>query len=332
MPLAPALVLLPLLVPGEEDVRALLPEAQTVRRIDVSWPEEEVRAFALAVGRAEGPEPAFEFYDVEATIDGKAAKARAGLVPVKGEWGAMRVAVATDEKGTVTRIRVLGDSKNVSEDSFLSQFVGRWAPVQIGPNSRLPLSSLLEKVALAREGSGEEAEKLQTLLRLKEKMDGIQLRADGILGALDRADLRVAAAQSRNLSKEFADLGPLWKDFAPVFLDPKDLAGIQPLAEAARKACEQVAAAAEKDKADPKEVRNLYLQTVDRACGRCHGYDDHRLRKPLQKAIGEQRDALGIGQGFFLVGHDVVPAGPHTIEDSRAVALAIKEILLRLPQ
>jgi len=313
---------------GEEDVRALLPEATTVRSLALAWPEEELRAIAMAVGRTEGPDPAFQYFEVEAAVDGKSAKLRAGLVPVQGKWGAMRVAAAVDERGTVVRIKILGDSKNVAEESFLSQFVGRWAPVQIGPNSRLSLSSLVEKRKEAEEGSGEEAAKLRTLFHLKEKMDEIQLRADGLLGAIDRGDLQVAAAQARNLSKEIGDVKPLWKDFAPVFLDAKDLPAIQALVDATSKACDEVAASA--GKGDAKATRDVYFQAVERACGRCHGYDDHRLRKPLQKAIGEQRDALGIGQGFFLVGHDVVPAGPHTIDDSRVVALAIKEILLRL--
>jgi hypothetical protein len=110
-------------------------------------------------------------------------------------------------------------------------------------------------------------------------------------------------------------------------LEGKEVEAFLKFAESSRKASDELVQALEKG--DATRAGNLFAVTLQQACARCHGFDDHRHRKPLTNAFEKFRAEAGVGPGWFLVGHDVIPA-PGEEAASQAVAFAIKEGLLVL--
>ncbi len=321
---------------GEADVRALLPDAQGTAPIEAKLSDADRSSIDRAVGRLSGPgspEPrsassgpsGIELYRTKAKVEGESTDLRVAIVPARGPKGEFRVAVAADASGIVQAAKVLGDAGGAGSERFLAQFVGPWATAHAAAATGAPLSALEEKRAAAK-GDGPQAKRLRTLLALRGIMLENQAASDAIYLLLERKEAAPAAPHARRISESLARLAALGPDLPPL-LEGKEVEAFVKFAEASRKASDELVQALEKG--DATRAGNLFAVTLQQACARCHGFDDHRHRKPLTNAFEKFREEAGVGPGWFLVGHDVFPA-PGEEAASQAVAFAIKEGLLVL--
>ncbi|HET6201947.1 MAG TPA: hypothetical protein VFI25_03995 [Planctomycetota bacterium] len=340
--LLPALSLLaPLLLPlgrsaGDADVRALLPDAQGIQPVEVRISEADEEAIARAVGRspagggvvvrgAAAPAPAIEVYRTRAKVEDEPRDLRVALVPAKGPKGGFRLAVAVDGEGIVRAAKALGDAGGAGSDKFLSQFLGEWATAHAGAATPRPLSALEEKRNAAK-GEGPEAKKLRTLFALRGLMVEDQAAADAIEQALGKKEAASAVPHAKRIAENLGKIAALGADLPPI-LEGKEVASFVEFAEATRKVAEELVQALEKG--DAARATNLSSTALQQSCARCHGFDDHRYRKPLTSAFEKLREEAGIGSGYFVVGHDVVPV-PGEEAASQAAAFAVKEAILVL--
>ncbi|MGH7149387.1 MAG: hypothetical protein ACREIU_01750 [Planctomycetota bacterium] len=329
-------LLLPILAsspPGEADVRALLPDAQGTAPIEAKLSDADRSSIDRAVVRTAGsgspearsPSAGIELYRTKAKVEGEPTDLRVAIVPARGPKGEFRVAVAADASGVVQAAKALGDAGGAGSEKFLAQFVGPWATARAAAATGSPLTALEEKRAAAK-GDGPQAKRLRTLLALRAIMLENQAASDAIALLLERKQAAPAAPHARKISEALARLAALGPDLPPL-LEGKEVEAFVRFAEASRKASEELAQTLEKG--DATRAGNLFAVTLQQSCARCHGYDDHRHRKPLTNAFEKFREEAGVGPGWFLVGHDVLPA-PGEEAASQAVAFAIKEGLLVL--
>jgi hypothetical protein len=315
-------------------VETLVPKARAILPSPLEIEDADRASIEAATGGTLGEIATFE----GTALDGRTKKdVRILYALAWGESGKarVRVAVAQGEKGEVRAARAVavepaGSAEPAAFDPLFDVFVGS-SGLRTNKESWKPITELEARRKAAEAGGGDEGKKLAFALRQVDTMRGIGEKTQ-TLPRLISAKATETEATARAVAEAFGEVA----SFAPelsVFLPKADVDAYASKALEARKVFESIAsaAAAAKTDADWKAVLDLTGEKAQRACGQCHGWDSHAFRKPLQGAFRNQvRGSLGIGEGYFVVGHDV-PAVPGVSSDeAQAAAHAVKKALLYL--
>ena len=240
-------------------------------------------------------------------------------LPIEGMKDA-QLALAANSKGEVAAAAVIsGKSVDKSWAPFLFQFVGSFG-LRLAANSENLPATLAERQKKASPSGSDEAKKLHALLTQKQLM-----WENGALNERLYEQVRAKNDKAGATAKEYAKLLGQLVDFSPkmsVVLEAGELKTYQDHFQSMKKASDQLAAQAGKGDWD-NVAKNL--RGIQNRCGRCHAWDGTHYQKPLEGAMMELRQQLGIDKGYFVVGHDVqLPDGVKK-EEAQIVASAVKK-------
>lgn len=311
----------------DSDLQLLLPGAKEIVKIEKKLSPEEVAKIEISTGgKFLAADKVLTVFQCLATPpDGGAVESlRAVFLPLDGQKDAM-LGVAANAKGESIAVAVIqGKTLDKSRGPFLEQFQGRWA-LRLTASSAFPPSKLAELQKKALTGTDPESRKLDSLLRQKKWMIENN-RVNGELGEMIRAKDANAAATAKDyllLQGQAMEFVLKMNDF----LETAEFKIYRDHFVEMKRAAESVQAALAKKDRD-WDGANRSLRAINNRCTKCHGWDTTHFRKPLELAMSELREQMGIGQGYFVVGHDVIaPAVGAKKDDAQALAFGVKRAL-----
>ncbi len=237
-----------------------------------------------------------ELYAGRGEFGGSEQAVRLAWVPIVGSPGDAAAVIALTDEGRFLAAAVLdADGDPVNEwDGFTSNLRFAVMPSPEGARPRAWLAARRAEVALDAET--EDQRLVAALLDLQRHMN----EQASVMNIRRGAHPLSPAEQLAMMRDRFGAVARLAPALEPILGDRR--------AEFVRLAEEASAAAAEA--IEPVEAGDLsrYREArsrVVKSCKACHGLTGHRLEGPLFEASAEKREALGIGDGFFEVGHDL---------------------------
>lgn len=315
-------------LPAQEasDLQLLLPGAKEVEKKEQSLSPEQIAKIERSTGgKFPGADKPWTVFHCQAVppAGGAPQALRAVFLPLEIQKDAM-LAVAANAAGETAALAVIqGKSVDKSRSPMLEQFQGSWG-LRLAANSENPPSHLAELQKKAQTGSDPESKKLQALLRQKQLMIENN-RWDALATEQIRSKDDQAPYSSRELAKVIAQLA----EFAPkmaVVLEPAELKIYQNHFNDMKKSADAASAALNK-KEKEWDLAGRSMRSLNNHCAKCHTWETHHFGKPLETAMIGLREEMGIGQGYFVVGHDVlVPEGTKR-EEAQAIAFAVKRAL-----
>ena len=241
------------------------------------------------------------------------------FLPLERMKGA-ELALAANAKGEVAAVGVIsGHSVDKSWSPFLAQFVGP-SGLQLTSNSENHPSVLADLQKKAVPNGNDEGKRLHALLSQKQFMWENGIRNERLYDQV-RAKSDKAAASAKEYAKFLGQV----VDFSPrmgALLEPGELKTYQEHLKEIKKASEQLGAQAAKNDWDGA---NKSLRSIQNRCGKCHGWDGSHYQKPLEGAMIELRESLGIGKGYFVVGHDVQSPQVGKKDEAQTIATTVKK-------
>ena len=200
-------------------------------------------------------------------------------------------------------------------------YLGRFAKKVLSPNSSNPPDMLRDLRAKAAAGADDKAKQLQALLSLNEAMMRVENREDAWDEVADRPEGKAVAKEMvEALEKALGGL----KQAGFVFTEasaadaPKAERQTAGLAKAAEKASGEAKAFLEAAEAGNGKLARQRLNAV--SCGSCHANN--------RKVFRQARLARGIGDGYFMPGHDLQPVPDDAKAGAEAVGQAVRKGLL----
>ena len=239
------------------------------------------------------------------------------VLTAKGPKGEFKVAVAVaPEERVIAGVRVLEnkDDPAAGSDDFLLQFDQyRYTADLWTPGSAL---SEVKQASAARKD--ERSKQIDGIFKLMSIMHPVEPTWWSMEAHLDSGD-KTAADEAERIAKSFGDTEPLVADFG--FLKTSS-------ADSFRRRLKEGIAELRKLSQHAKagkfvEARAVASEVRKSSCTLCHAGNERVFRI--------KRAELGIGNGFFTVGHDVKTTVPATASH-QAVASAIRLAVLILSE
>jgi hypothetical protein len=232
------------------------------------------------------------------------------VTAVPGPKGPVRLAVVVgkDHRGlqSIQRVVLLShkEDKAVEGEAFLGQFLERTATA----NAWNPPSAL-------DEAAKKDDPEVRRLLEFLRQMFRNHERYEALSAKLPKKDAG-AGEDAKSLAGLFEGLRGQADGFGAL-LKPDEGALFERYAREGQESAKRVESALAK-----KDFVAAQAALDEMGCAKCHG--------SFRKAFQTRRQALQIGDGYFKVGHDVLPAKPGAEESSQAVATGVKKGLLIL--
>jgi len=239
-------------------------------------------------------------------------------VTAKGPKGEIKlgVAIAPDDH-IVAGVKILEnkDDPAVASDEFLGQFDGLF---RYTVNLTNPASALAEARRGAAERKDAKAKQIDGLFKLMAIMHPVGEAWESLQRRLDKESPDVAA-DAEQVSKLFGEAEKVLPDLA--FLKPSQ---VESFRKRLKDSSRELGSLAQFAKAGRMvEARRSADEILKMSCSQCHA--------GTQRTFREKRAELGIGNGYFVVGHDLhAPAEPKA--SFEAAAAAIRKAVLILSE
>lgn len=259
---------------------------------------------------------------------GEGMKVRACLTVAKGPSGPIRLGLALDPRGAIFAARCFEHAEKVDfpAEEFCQQFVG----ASVTPSSyRSPkeLEATLAKVKQPDADQVPELLRAKVLLGIREQMETNGSRTGDVKERLSKKDARAAEAADA-LSKSLRLVEALVGKLSPY--KPEQTAALAGIAGKTRQAAEDVRDLAKKN--DWAGATKAFKDRLQDGCEKCHDWNDPLSNKKFYDAARWMRGDVGVGDGYWVVGHDCHAASEPSRALSQAVATGLKKALLLLDQ
>lgn len=292
----------------EAQLKAMVEGAKEVKKLSKPFSAEAQARIEKAMGKKfDKTELPPKLYAIAA---GREA-CTACVATAAGPKGAVRLAVVVgkDHRGlqSIQKVGILShkEDKAIEGEEFLLQFAERTATA-----NAYNAPSVLE------ETSKKDDPEIRRLLDFLHQMyRNHELHDSLVNGKVPKKDA-TAVDEAKELTSLFDRLRGQGGEFGTL-LKSGESAQFERLAREGHEAAKRGEAALAKK--DFVAAQSAY---DDIACNKCHG--------SFRKAFKDRRQALQIGDGYFQVGHDVLPAKKGADAASQAVAAGVRKALLIL--
>lgn len=238
--------------------------------------------------------------------------------------------IALDGENRLKEIAWFGEGSEPKPEGSWKKFLESFREKDVTryrSSLELPLAEFHKKIEQAQRGNAPQvAEELRTYALLRQKI---------VMEDIEHSYLFL----SDRLEKDEPDLLPAWEELSRSFdrlaanasalsgvLEEKAISRYKKNLEDSRAVMNQALAAFRKKQG--VVAKRLLDEDFQDSCSRCHGWDGHSLRRPLQRVMRSLREELGIGDGFFRAGFDAPPASLGKEKDEAAMSLALRGALL----
>ena len=306
----------------DADLKKLLPDVEGVkkstRKLDKAAREKVEKALG---GKLEDR-------DIPAIWEGRATVTSVGpdktrvlycAMTVKGPKGDVKLGVAlAPEDGRIAIVKILDnkDDKALDNLAFFQQFEG----FEYGASIHQPPSALDDARKKGKAGADAAAKELGSLLALTEKMHGVQADFEALEHKVDKQE-DGGAEPAKRLRDAFGEVDKMVSAFGG-FLQKGQLERFSAAMKASQKDIDAVTAAL-KDKKWADAGNALHRLSNDQ-CNKCHAWSRSRF--------GDKRNDLGIGNGYFVVGHELSAPADGPRDTFQAMATAVRKAVLILSE
>jgi hypothetical protein len=306
----------------QDDLKKILPDVEGVKRSARKLSNEaRARVEAAIERKLDDKEAAVQIWEGRASVPeanpNEKVRVLYTVASGKGPKGEFKigVAVAPDDR-VMAGVRVLEnkDDPAIASGEFLIQFeMFAYTANLANPGSALDEA---RKVGAARKD--DRSKQLDGIFKLHAIMHPVEAAWMKLQHNLDK-ESKDAAADADRLSKLFGDTEKVLPDFT--FLKQSQ---VESFRRRLRESVKNLGTVAERAKAGKMaEARAASAEVYRSSCSQCHA--------GTQRIFREKRLELGIGNGYFAVGHDVkAPEGPK--ESFQAAAQAIRLAVLILSE
>lgn len=302
----------------QDEIKKIIPDAEKVKKVVRKIGPESRRKIESALGQAlEEKDLTVTLYEafapVEAVSPTEKIKVSIVTVSTRGPKGLVRIGVAAsleDKVLGVVKILENGDDKAIESPAFMIQFDGFFYTADLY-NPPTVLAELFR--------SAEQDRELTVLVKQSGWMHRIGAHWDALtekLEAKDRGSLE-HVKESERLFAEVARQAP-----SISFLKDSQKDRFKGTAEAVVRYLKGVGQKISDGDYD-EALRELY-QAQSTTCGKCHG--------SFSRVFREERAKKKLGNGYFILDHDVHAPLAAPPETAQAVATAVKKALLLMSE
>ena len=308
--------------PRQDELKKMFPDIEGVKKSPRKLSKEAREKIEKAIeGKVDDRDANATIWEGKATVvdanPGEKARVLYMIVTAKGPKGEVKlgVAIAPDDR-VVAGVRVLEnrDDPALASGTFLDQFEG----FHYTANLSNPASALAEARKRGAERKDEKSKQLDGLFKLHAIMHPVEESWQRLQAHLDK-ESKDAAADAEQVIKLFGETEKVLPDFT--FLKTSQVDSFKRRLKESSKELGNLAQHARAGKM--VEARRSADEVLKMSCSQCHA--------GTQRIFREKRFELGIGNGYFSVGHDVKAIeGPR--ESLEAVAAAIRKAVLILSE
>jgi ribosomal protein L44E len=305
---------------GQDELKKMFPDIEGVKKSPRKLSKEARERVEKAIeGKLDDRDAFATIWEGRATVvdaaSGEKARVLYLTLAAKGPKGDFKlgVAIAPDDR-VVAGVRVLEnkDDPAVASDDFLVQFEGFHYSTSLAN----PASMLAEARNRVADRKDEKARHADGIFKLMSIMHPVQTAWWSLNRHLDKGS-KEAAADAEEIIRLFGETEKVLPDFT--FLKASQIDSFKRRLKESSKELGNLAQHARAGKM--VEARRSADEVLKMSCTLCHAGNARLFR--------EKRLELGIGNGYFSVGHDVkVAEGPR--ESFEAVAGAIRKAVLIL--
>ena len=263
----------------------------------------------------------------EVDVEGELYPMTVALLDVSCASGKGRLGVGATRDGEVAGPTLFDDfGKEMDDlDGILEQFRGHKG-VRLTEASLDPVGDVMtrrDEILAQEKAPTKKAEKKEwALFRHYRRMWEIEEIHETLQRA--RAEKTSMREPLRRLEEKMMELKPFASNLKGP-LQPKDVGQY-------RKFVDEMLGSIEKakllvDKGNQVAASKVVKASIKITCGKCHGWDKNKLKKPLEGIVRDQREALGFRPGVFVVGVDL-EARDLEPADAQLVASTVKAAML----
>lgn len=304
----------------DADLRKALPDAEGIkksaRKLDKAARERVEKALGTKLEDKDIP----PLWECRATVHSASSTDKVRVlycvVTARGLKGDIRIAVAVapdEERLAIVKVLDNKDEKALEDAAFLQQFEG----FEYSASLDKPAASLEEARARGKAASDPATRELGSFLALTERMHGVQAEFDAMQQRIaQNKDDAVEPAQ--RLKSAFGDAEKMSSNFSG-FLQKSQIDRFVQMTRASQKEVDSTIAALKEKKWS--EASNAVSRLANE-CSRCHA--------SLRLRFTERRADLGIGNGYFVIGHELAAPAGASRESAQSVATAVRRAVLIL--
>lgn len=222
------------------------------------------------------------------------------------------VVCVTDDRMLAAGLLGVSDVVAKRWELFFEQFPRLGVPRR---KDAAPVASLHLRRAEARLGATAEMRELRTLLRIREIM---LINAAYAIPVFMKGAGPLTEESRRELDRNSKELSRMADALEAHLGSKKDR--FKQLAEGARSFMNDLPSTPE---AVTEGLEERLKQRSRESCGGCHMLTGHRLNGPLMMAAKARRGALGAGDGYYVVLHDILPRVDR-MEESQQLATLVR--------
>ncbi len=305
---------------AQDDFKKILPDLEGAKRSARKLSKEGRERVEKAIERKlDDKEANVQIWEGRALVPEANANEKVrvlyAVVGAKGPKGEFKVAVAiAPDDRVIAGVRVLEnkDDAAIASDDFLQQF----EMFVYTANLANPASALDDARKRGAERRDDKAKQIDGIFKLHAIMHPVEATWKRLQGHLD-GDSKDAAADADSISRYFGEVEKLLGDFTFLRQSQSDA-----FRRRLKESVKELGALAQHARAGKMvEARNSAAEIARMSCSQCHAGTERIFR--------EKRLELGIGNGYFAVGHDVQAAeGPKDSLDAAAKAIRLAVLIL----
>jgi hypothetical protein len=305
----------------DSDLKKALPDAEGIkksgRKLDKAGRERIEKALGTKLEDKDIP----LIWECRATVHSASSSDKVRVlycvVTARGAKGDVRIAVAVapdEERLAVVKVLDNKDEKALEDATFLQQFEG----FEYAASLEKPASSLEEARAKGKAPSDAATRELGAFLALTERMHGVQAEFDALQGriAQNKDD---AIDPAKRLHAAFGDVEKMTPSFSG-FLQKSQIDRFAQSTRASQKDVDAAIGAIKEKKWT--DAAAAVSRLANDQCNRCHA--------SLRSRFTDRRADLGIGNGYFVIGHELTAPAEASREAAQGVATAVRRAVLIL--
>ncbi len=304
------------------DIKKLLPDAEGIKKSPRKITKEAKEKIEKALGSKIDDKDVPQIWEARATVPAANPNEKTRVFCVtltcKGPKGDLKIAVAVaTEEHIIAAVKILENKDDKAADSktFLGQFEG----FEYSSNFEMPATALDDARKKAQAAADADGKMLAALFALTDKMHVTQGDFEAIDAKIQKEEDGVIDAAQR-MKSTFADMEKLSPSYT--FLQAGQIGRFTTSLKAAQKDLQRVIDATKGKKWS--DAAKAMTDLGNEQCNKCHAWSRSRF--------SAERVKLGIGNGYFVVGHEISAPSSGPKESFQSIATTVRRAVLIVTQ